>query len=65
MNAVREATDLPALVGVGVSTPAQAAEAGSFADGVVVGSALLKAVQEDGVEAAVRLVKEMREAMDG
>jgi tryptophan synthase alpha chain len=62
---VREATDLPALVGVGVSTPAQAAEAGSFADGVVVGSALLKAVQEDGVEAAVRLVKEMREAMDG
>lgn len=61
---VRELTDRPALVGLGVSTPAQAAEACSFADGVVVGSAVLKAVMDDGVEAAVRLVKEMREAID-
>jgi hypothetical protein len=30
-----------------------------------VGSAVLKAVQDDGVEAGVRLVKEMREALDG
>lgn len=60
---VREITDRPALVGLGVSTPDQAAEACAFADGVAVGSALLKAVQEDGVEAGVRLVKEMREAI--
>jgi tryptophan synthase alpha chain len=62
---VREATDRPALIGLGVSTPEQAAEGCSFADGVIVGSAVLKAVQDDGVEAAVRLVKEMREAIDG
>ena len=62
---VREVTDRPALVGLGVSTPEHAAEACSFADGVAVGSAVLKAVQEDGVEAAVRLIKEMREAIDG
>lgn len=58
-------TDRPALVGLGVSTPEQAAAVCSFADGVIVGSALIKAVAEDGVEAGVRLVKEMREALDG
>ena len=62
---VRAVTDRPALVGLGVSRPEHAAEACGFADGVVVGSALLKAVQDDGVEAGVRLVKEMREAIDG
>jgi tryptophan synthase alpha chain len=65
VDRVRDVTDRPALVGLGVSTPAQAAEACSFADGVIVGSAVLKAVHDDGVEAAVRLVKEMREAIDG
>ncbi|HYZ92600.1 MAG TPA: tryptophan synthase subunit alpha [Actinomycetota bacterium] len=62
---VRAVTDRPALVGLGVSTPEHAAEACGFADGVAIGSAILKAVQEDGIEAAVRLVKEMREAIDG
>lgn len=62
---VREATDRPALVGLGVSTPEQAADACTFADGVIVGSAVLRAADEGGPEAAVRLVKEMREAIDG
>ena len=62
---VREVTDRPAFVGLGVSTPDQAAEACSFADGVIVGSAVIKAIQDDGIEAAVGLVKEMREAIDG
>ena len=48
-----------------MSTPEQAAEACSFADGVIVGSALLQAVYDGGMEAGVRLVKEMREAIDG
>jgi tryptophan synthase alpha chain len=38
---VKAATDLPVLVGVGVSTPEQAVEACTEADGVVVGSALV------------------------
>lgn len=62
---VRDATDRPALVGLGVSTPEQAAEACAFADGVIVGSAVLEAVYDGDVEAGVRLVKEMREAIDG
>jgi tryptophan synthase alpha chain len=40
--AVRPFTDLPLLVGVGIGTPALAAEACRFADGVIVGSALMR-----------------------
>jgi tryptophan synthase alpha chain len=64
VDAVRAATDRPALVGIGVSTPEQAAEACSFADGVVVGSAIVGAVADQGIDAAVSLVKQMREAID-
>lgn len=40
----REHTDLPVCVGLGVSTGAQAAEVAGYADGVIVGSALVKAL---------------------
>ncbi|MCM3924727.1 tryptophan synthase subunit alpha [Frankia sp. AiPs1] len=39
---VRATTELPVAVGLGVSTGAQAAEVAAFADGVIVGSALVK-----------------------
>jgi tryptophan synthase alpha chain len=38
----REHTSLPVAVGLGVSTPAQAAEVAAFADGVIVGSAFVR-----------------------
>src|SRR5699024_151130 len=39
LGAVRKATDLPAAVGFGISTPEQAAKIAAAADGVIVGSA--------------------------
>lgn len=42
----RTVTDLPVSVGLGVSTRAQAAEVASFADGVIVGSALVRALAD-------------------
>lgn len=39
---VRRYTDLPVAVGLGVSTPDQAAEVAGFADGVIVGSAFVR-----------------------
>ena len=47
-------TDRPVLLGVGISTPEQAAEAATHADGVIVGSALVRRLLEGGgpVEAA-------------
>ncbi|MBA3489264.1 MAG: tryptophan synthase subunit alpha [Longispora sp.] len=47
---LRKVTDLPVGVGLGVSTGAQAAEVAGYADGVIVGSALVRCLQ--GVDAA-------------
>ena len=44
----REVTDLPVCVGLGVSNPAQAAEVAGFADGVIVGSAFVRALAGAG-----------------
>ncbi|WP_369228535.1 tryptophan synthase subunit alpha (plasmid) [Streptomyces sp. R39] len=42
---LREATGMPVAVGVGISTPDQAAQVSSYADAVVVGSALIRCMQ--------------------
>ena len=60
---LRKATSLPICVGFGVSTPQQAADVARIADGVVVGSAVVKAAAES-IAAAEQLVREMRGAMD-
>jgi len=60
---LRKATSLPICVGFGVSTPEQAKAVTRMADGVVVGSAIVKAA-EQGVDRAAALVKDMRRAID-
>ena len=55
----RAQTTLPVAVGLGVSTGAQAAQVASFADGVVVGSALVRALDTGGVDAVKRLSAEL------
>lgn len=45
---LRPITNLPISVGLGVSTPAQAGEVAKYADGVIVGSAFIKLLQESG-----------------
>ena len=62
---LKELTDLPVLVGVGISTPAQAVEVCDVADGVVVGSAVVRRALETGSpEAVAELVGTFREALD-
>lgn len=65
VNRVRQQTAVPLAVGFGISTPAQAAEVGKLADGVIVGSALINAVNagEDKTAAAVRFVKSLHEVL--
>jgi tryptophan synthase alpha chain len=60
---LRAATDLPVCVGFGIAGPEQAAAVARIADGVVVGSALVRAAGES-VESAVALVRSLRTAMD-
>ncbi len=58
-------TDKPVLVGIGVSDAAQAAEVASVADGVVVGSALVRRLLEGGgPEGAASFVAELRAGLD-
>ena len=61
---LRSATSLPVCVGFGISTPAQAREVGELADGVVVGSALVRAA-EKGADEVLKLTRSLREALDG
>ena len=61
---LRERVGLPVAVGFGISTPEQAAEVARIADGVVVGSALVKTLDAEGIDAAVAFVASLREAMD-
>lgn len=61
---LREATDLPICVGFGVSEPAQALRAAALADGVVVGSAIVRAAGE-GIDSALALARRLRSALDG
>lgn len=49
---IRKATTKPVAVGIGVSTPEQAAEVATYADGVIVGSALIKAIDDSPADPA-------------
>ena len=63
---LKAATDKPVLLGVGLSTPEQAVEASSVADGVIVGSALVRRLLEGGgPEQAGALMAEFRQGLDG
>lgn len=62
---VRQATSLPVAVGFGISTPEQARMVGEMADGVVVGSALVEILGQNGVGAARRFLGDLRNALDG
>ena len=60
---LRRATDLPICAGFGVSTPPQAAAVARLADGVVVGSAIVRAAGES-VARAADLTRTLRAAID-
>lgn len=64
----KEAGNIPAAVGFGINTPEQAKEIASIADGVIVGSAIVKMIGKYGDAAGSYLfeyVKCMKEAMKG
>jgi tryptophan synthase alpha chain len=59
------AAALPVAVGFGIHTPEQAAEIGVYADGIIVGSAIVKIVEEHGAAAGKYIydyVKAMKKA---
>jgi tryptophan synthase alpha chain len=62
---IRAVTDMPACIGIGISTPDQAKTVCEVADGVIVGSALVRRLLEgQGPEGAAEFVGALREALD-
>ena len=62
VSRVKAVSDIPVGVGLGVRSREQAAEIGAYADGVIVGSALVSALQ-DGVHAVRTLTAELAEGV--
>ena len=63
VDRTRSVTQVPLLVGFGISTPDQAAAAAQLADGIVVGSRAVQ-VAQDGPEALREYVASLRRALD-
>ena len=66
VKVVRENTDIPCAIGFGISTPEQAKKMAEIADGVIVGSAIIKLIEKYGRESEKvvgEYVKSMKEAV--
>lgn len=61
---VRSATSLPCAVGFGISTPEQARKLGAYADGVIVGSAIVKLCGTYGTECVQPIAEYVRSMKD-
>lgn len=65
-KAIREVTDTPVAIGFGINTPEQAKKYSHIADGIIVGSAIVKIVAEYGQNAPIKVyeyVKSMKDAI--
>ena len=63
-KAARRYTDVPLAIGFGIGTPEAAARAGKQADGVIVGSAVVKQILEGNIDGGIQLIADMRKALD-
>ena len=66
LSLIKESTDTPAAIGFGISSPEQAKKMSQVADGVIVGSAMVKIVAQYGKDAPEKLtefVKSIKEAI--
>ena len=66
VNVVRQNTDIPCAIGFGISTPEQAKNMAAISDGAIVGSAIIKLLEQYGREAPEHIgayVKSMKDAL--
>ena len=66
VDIIRKNTDIPCAIGFGISTPAQAHDMAALADGAIVGSAIIKLLEQYGKDAPEYIgayIKSMKEAL--
>lgn len=61
VRVARENTSIPCAIGFGISTPEQAKKMAALADGAIVGSAIVKLVEQYGKDAPERVAEYVRE----
>lgn len=67
IHLVKEVSDIPCAIGFGISTPEQAKQMSQYADGVIVGSAIVKIIERYGKECINHVcdyIKKMKSAID-
>jgi tryptophan synthase alpha chain len=65
VQSIREVTDIPAFIGIGIGTPEQARTAAAASDGAIVGSALVQVILDGGGERDVeKFIAGFRSAID-
>lgn len=65
-KAIKASTDIPVAIGFGINTPEQAKEYSKIADGVIVGSAIVKIIEKYGDKSPEKVydyVKSMKDAI--
>lgn len=60
---IRKVSDLPVAVGLGVSTPEQAKEVATYADGVIIGSALIKELLEKDLQSGLVELRRLAQSL--
>ena len=63
LKGLRDVSPIPRVVGFGIANAEQAAQVGRMAEGVIVGSALVEILSQEGVERGLEFVRELREAL--
>ncbi|MBC8449822.1 MAG: tryptophan synthase subunit alpha [Chloroflexi bacterium] len=65
VSRVRAVTEMPLAVGFGISTPVQARQVGELADGVVVGSAIVRLAEDESARKVEDFVRSLRRGLEG
>lgn len=63
ISKVRQYTSVPTAIGFGIGSPAAAAQAAQYADAVIVGSAVMQRLMDEGVESVRQFVQTLHAAL--
>ncbi|MEE3333569.1 MAG: tryptophan synthase subunit alpha [Ruminococcus sp.] len=64
VKVIRESTDIPCAIGFGISTPEQANQMAAIADGAIVGSAIVRLLEQYGKDAPTHIGEYVRKMKD-
>lgn len=64
ITSVRRYADIPVAIGFGIGSPQAACDAAQYADAVIVGSAVMQALMDNGIAGMQTLIRSIRQGLD-